>query len=73
MRKVAKGGIWLSVGDRDCSQFPCESEESCLLSALSLLLMQELEGDEEAEDDDDAEINPKVSCRESPHLCLRYC
>lgn len=41
--------------------------------SLALLLMQELEGDEEAEDDDDAEINPKVSCREFPHLCLLHC
>lgn len=49
------------------------NQESCLFSSLSLLLMQELEGDEEAEDDDDAEINPKVSCLEFPHLCLLRC
>lgn len=49
------------------------NQESCLFSSLSLLLMQELEGDEEAEDDDDTETNPKVSCLEFPHLCLLHC
>lgn len=47
------------------------NQESCLFSSLSLLLMQELEGDEEAEDDDDAEINPKVSCLEF-RTCVCY-
>lgn len=32
------------------------------LKACSLFFIQELEGDEEGEDEDDAEVNPKVSC-----------